>query len=252
MITATTKAKNWKAVTAGLSSMVEEAVLVVTAAGIKCSALDPSHTEGIGFFWPSTNFEKYVLEGNPELRMHIAVDSLAKVVKRFPDDASITLQTMHKDSGEQKHIVAGITITDGVKKFDCAIFEGEEGENKLPKVPYVEKFDVELSKMEEMMDDCKVFGIDVCQFKSEDGKMIYFGNDAAGKVNGVMIDSFDMELTQIGFNFTFMEPVLKSLKPHIQKTIMVEIHERAPIKLSFTIENVCTMEYYLAPAMKST
>jgi len=213
MLTVTTKAKNWKAVVSGISAITEEAVLDVNQNGIGCSALDPSHTEGIGFFWKSADFEKFELSGET-MKMHIAVDNLAKAVKRFPDDTMITLQTTHIDTEEIKHKVTGFEITDGVKKFVCAIYVGEEGLNQLPKVSYENRFEVELTKMEEMMDDCKVFGIDVCQFKSENGKLIYFGTDAGGKVDGVMIESFPMELAQLGFNFFFMEPVLKSLKPY--------------------------------------
>jgi len=250
MLTLACKAKYWKAVTAGLSPIVEEAVLRVTEEGIKCSALDPSHTEGIGFFWGKSSFERYEMTNTTELIMEINVASLTKVVRRFGDDTLITITTKHVDTEEIKDKLVGFTITDGVKKFDCALFIGTQGIEKLPNVPYVDKFEMELTKMEEMMDDCKVFGIDVCQFKSEDGKLIYFGKEASGHVKGVMIEQFPVQFSEIGFNFTFMEPVLKSLKPYIEKNIFVEVFQRAPIKLSFVVPDACTIQYYLAPSIK--
>jgi len=250
MLTVTTKAKNWKAVTAGLIPIVEEAVLHVTKEGIGCSALDPSHTEGIGFSWDESDFEKYEFTDDVQLDIQVNIPAFTKVVRRFPDDSSITITTKHVDTEAVKNKLVGFTVTDGVKKFDCALFLGSSGTDPLPKVPYVDEFGLELSKMEEMMDDCKVFGIDICEFKSEDGKLIYYGKEAAGHVKGVMIDNFPSQLTEIGFNFTFMEPVLKSIKPYIEKDILVAVFERAPIRLSFVITDACTMKYYLAPTVR--
>ncbi|KKN76228.1 hypothetical protein LCGC14_0372540 [marine sediment metagenome] len=70
------------------------------------------------------------------------------------------------------------------------------------------------------------------------------------KKEGIECAVLDPSHTEgIGFNFTFMEPVLKSLKPYIEKNIFVEYFERAPIILSF-VTDVCTIKYYLAPAVK--
>jgi len=250
MLTATCKARDWKAVSAPLLTLVEEAVLHVESNGIDCSALDPSHTEGIGFFWEAAKFEKYELTDGIPLHLNINVQYFSKVVRRFTDDSTITITTKHVTTDEVKDKLVGLTVTDGIKKFDCALVMGESTKSALPNVPYVNKFEIELAKMEEMMDDCKVFGIDVCQFKSDNGKLIYFGKEAAGHVRGEMISPFSMELSEIGFNFTFMEPVLKSMKPYIEKNIFLEVFERAPIRLSFVIDDVCTIQYYLAPAIR--
>jgi len=250
MLTVRCKAKYWKAVTAGLTPLVEEAVLRISETEIGCAALDPSHTEGIGFRWDKSGFEKFELTNTTHLDLQINVAYFAKVVRRFGDDVSITIQTKHVDTEQIKDKVVGFTVTDGVKKFDCALYELGKTDNKLPNIPYADKFEMELTKMEEMMDDCKVFGIDVCEFKSEDGKLIYYGKESAGHVKGVMIDDFAPTLSEIGFNFTFMEPVLKSLKPYIEKNIFVEVFEKAPIRLTFVVPDACSIQYYLAPSIR--
>jgi len=250
LLTITCKAQKWKAVTAGLVPIIEEAVLHVKKEGIECAALDPSHTEGIGFFWEERDFDKYELTSEGQLDLQINIAYFTKVVRRFADDSMITITTKHVDTEEIKDKVVGFTVTDGVKKFDCALYLGTPGTDPLPNIPYVDKFEMELSKMEEMMDDCKVFGIDVCQFKEDEGKLVYYATEAAGNLKGVMVEKFDMQLSEIGFNFTFMEPVLKSLKPYIGKNIFVEVFERAPIRLSFDIPDACTIKYYLAPTVR--
>lgn len=250
MLTATCKAKDWKAVTASLSPLAEEAILRFEEGGIRCAALDPSHTEGIGFYWQESSFEKYELANATPLDVPINIQYFAKVVRRFADDSNLTITTKHVDTEEEKDKLVGFAFTDGVKKFDCSLFIGESEIGQLPRVAYVNKFEMELSKMEEMMDDCKVFGIEVCLFREDEGKLVYYATEAGGNLKGVMVDRFDMELSEIGFNFTFMEPVLKSLKPYIGKNISVEFFERAPIRLSFDIPDVCVIQYYLAPAVR--
>jgi len=232
----TTKAKNWKAVTSALVLLTEEVVLTLREEGIKCFVMDPSHTEAIGFVWEKEKFSHYEIDAGEPTLLQLQVPTLHAAFKRFPDDADVTIQTEEK----------AMLVTDGIKKFTCAFYINDAIDDRTPKIPYNTDFDLEISKLEDMMDDCKVFGIEKLYFESVDGKLVYSGSESPGKIDGIMIDRYPGECKRIGFNFSFMQPVLKALKTFSEPSIRVELFETAPIRLSFYITDLLTLQYYLA------
>ncbi len=232
-----TKASQWKAVTSALSPLVEEAAIEITQDGLRSFTMDPSHTEAISFVWPKEKFSEFVVE--EDTGINVPIISFAAVVKRFSNDDVLTITPQDNK----------IIISNGTKQFELTLLQYDPAENKKPKVNYTSKFDFPLSKLEEIMDDCRVFGIDVCWFESNESNLNYIGNDSSGKVSGVLLDHFDGELPPIGFNFTFMSPVLKSVKAFIAPEISMEILTQAPVRLTFTVPDVMVIQYWLAPAV---
>lgn len=243
MFKLTTTARNWKAVTSSLVTIAEEAILKVSRDGIYCLAFDPSHTEALGFKWDKESFTEFEVEfGGEEFKnMDISVPVLNNAFKRFADDVIITLSDVQ----------GGVLITDGRKKFQCAFFVSLTGESKPPKVPYENHFTVELAKIEEVITDCKVVGSNIVYLNSEDGKLNYSTKEDEGIVSGV-IDDCSFAFNRIGFNFTFMEPVLKAVKSYAESKIKVEIVENAPIRVTFTVNEHLVVQYYLAPLVETS
>ena len=240
MFKLTTKTKNWKAVTSSLSAIAEEVTLRLTPNGIECFVMDPSHTEAVGFSWGKESFSVYEIdfEGEPYKDLKISLSNFTSIFKRFGNEVDVTISNKDK----------AMLVTDGVKNFVCAFYVGNEEEMNIPKIPYDDSFELDVGKFEEMITDCKVFGYDTVYLQGVDGKLIYQAtNEAAGKVDGVVLKSFAKELALIGFNYTFMEPVLRTVKPYAEPKMTVEMFPKAPIRLTFRIIDMLSIQYYLAP-----
>lgn len=239
MFKLTTKAKNWKAVTSSMFSMEEEATLRLTATGIEGFVMDPSHTEAIGFTWGKESFTEYDVDfaGEEYKDLQISLKTFTAIFKRFGNEEDITLSDIDN----------AMLITNGVKKFQNSFYEGTSGDMKVPQVPYDKSFELELVKLEEIMTDCRTIGSEELFIESKDGKLVYHTVDMAGKVDGVMIDEFDGIVTKIGFNFSFMEPVIKTIKTYAEPKIKVELFKNAPIRITFKIIDELHIQYYLAP-----
>lgn len=236
-----TKATHWKAISNALMQLSEEAVIEISELGLHSFTMDASHTEALEFDWKRETFSHYEVElGEMDnIKINIPTNQLAAVFKRFSNDEEITVTPYQNQ----------IIITNGIKKFNVTTMFIEVNDNKKPKIPYEDKFDFELAKLEEMIDDCRVFGIEVCYFESKEGKLNYSGNDSSGNVQGVMMEEYAAVLERIGFNFTYMGPVLKSLKLYSNPTITCEVFPKAPIRLTFNVADVISFSYYLAPVI---
>lgn len=238
MFKLTAKAKNWKAVTSALALMNDEAVLTISKDGIDCFTMDPSHTEAMGFSWARENFTEFEIDfEGEEKNLNLSLKGVTAAFKRFGNDVDVTLS----DEGP------ALLVSNGAKKFTCSLLEDGVAETRRPKIPYVNSFDLKISKLEEMMDDCKVFGIENIFFENINGKLMYSGEDPEGNVSGTMVEEYTLPQELLGFNYTFMEPILKSLKAYSNSDAKIELFEKAPIRLSFEIPDVLTIQYYLAP-----
>ena len=235
-----TPAKGWKVVTSSLGVVNDEAVVRIGRDGIECFTMDPSHTEAIGFFWGKENFSVYEAQFNDDgyCDLNISLKTFVASFKRFGSDDEVTLT----DIGNS------MLVTNGKKKLvNSLIASSAESGKNAPKIEYQNKVAMKIAKIEEVMDDFKVFGIEELRFKSEDGNLVYHGDNESGQVKGIMIEDNTMECNETGFNFTFMEPVLKAIKPFAEPEMTMELLEGKPIRLTFTVTDMMIIQYYLAP-----
>ena len=228
--------------TSALFPITDEVLISITKEGLSCFAMDPSHTEAASFDWSHERFSKYETDSDGQIDLKLSLGPLTSLFKRFGNDEDITISDKFN----------AMQVTDGKKRFTCALFLSDDifKENPLSKMQYEKNFKLDIEKIEDMINDCKVFGIDIIFFETSDGKILYSGKEAAGNVNGVMVDEYEGTIEKIGFNYTFMESVLKSLKPYAEPEIIVSMRPKSPIRISFEIPRTFTLQYYLAPLVE--
>src|SRR5579875_2325844 len=85
----------WKAVTAAIQTLVEEATFDVSSEGISFRAMDPSHVALVDLFWPSSGFEKFECEKSDKFT--VRVEDFAKLIRRAEAKDSIEISRKGTD-----------------------------------------------------------------------------------------------------------------------------------------------------------
>ena len=86
----------WKAVTASIQTLVEEATFDVSPDGITFRAMDPSHVALVDLFWPSEDFQKFSCDKSD--RFTVRMEDFAKLIRRAESKDSIEISRSGSES----------------------------------------------------------------------------------------------------------------------------------------------------------
>src|SRR5579872_5780468 len=86
----------WKAVTAAIQTLVEEATFDISSEGISFRAMDPSHVALVDLFWPAASFEKF--ECTKADKFTVRVEDFSKLIRRADPRDGIEISRQGSES----------------------------------------------------------------------------------------------------------------------------------------------------------
>jgi proliferating cell nuclear antigen len=116
----------WKAVTASIQALVEEATFDVSPDGISFRAMDPSHVALVDLFWPSGGFEKF--DCTKSDKFTVRVEDFAKLIRRADARDSIEIS---RQGSEMLALKIG-----SKREFELHLIESSQSSTPLPKLSY--------------------------------------------------------------------------------------------------------------------
>lgn len=231
--------RSWKAVFAAMDSLHEEGLLRLQEDGIVTRLMDPSTKEYLGFFWPKENMAEYGVE-DKVIDLPISIKNFYATAKRFGDDATVTLQENGKS----------YLFTDGSKEFTLNRIWYDKEMVKELNVPYMFGTEIELKKFSEVKQDVEMFGIDVFNLQSREGKIFYEGSEQTGGVRGTLLDKCPVAIQKTGFSLAYLQPFIDGVKAYVEPNVWLELGEEVPLHLVLTVPQVTKLHYFLAPVVR--
>lgn len=232
----------WKCLFASFQSLRDEAALkFVPELGIVSKTIDVSSHEFSDMIWEKKNFIEFQVD--KEKKIAFNVEQMNKIFKRFDKNDIVVVELIDnqlsiKKQDSNKEFKSGLVddVNSGYKESPSRI--GEQYEIKL-----------NIDQLEEMINDSEVFKANKAWLISIDGKLTYKGQGdyGEGEANGVLMDDFKGDISNTAFRFEYLKPFLADVKPYVNKEITVGIFPQKPLHLKLTVENVGTMNYFLAP-----
>jgi proliferating cell nuclear antigen len=165
----------WKAVTAAIQTLVEEATFDVSNEGISFRAMDPSHVALVDLFWPAAGFEKFECEKADKFT--VRVEDFAKLIKRAELKDSIEISREGSDS---------LVLKLGNKReFELHLVDSSQGSTPLPKLTFDSKFTIVEPAFERILNDVSVMSNHITIEATPD-RLIFSGKGDSGKASDVL------------------------------------------------------------------
>ncbi|HZW54666.1 MAG TPA: proliferating cell nuclear antigen (pcna) [Nitrososphaerales archaeon] len=135
----------WKAVTAAIQALVEEATFEVSNDGISFRAMDPSHVALVDLFWPSSEFQRF--ECSRADKFTVRVEDFAKLIRRAESKDSLEVSRQGSDS-------LIVKLVNGYKReFELHLIESSQSSTPLPKLNFDTKFTTSEPAFDRILND---------------------------------------------------------------------------------------------------
>lgn len=162
----------WKAVTAAIQTLVEEATFDVTSEGITFRAMDPSHVALVDLFWPSTDFQKFDCS-KPD-RFTVRMEDFAKLIRRADSKDSIEISRQSGDS-------LIVKLSNGYKReFELHLIESSQTNTPLPKLNFDAKFTTSEPAFDRILNDISAISNHIT-IEASDKMILFSGKGDTGK-----------------------------------------------------------------------
>lgn len=238
----------WKAVTASILTLVEEATFDVTTEGITFRAMDPSHVALVDLFWPSSGFEKFECS-RPE-KFTVRVEDLAKLIRRADSRDTIEISRHGSDS---------LVLKLGAKReFELHLIETSQTTTPLPKLSFNSKFTVIEPAFDRVLNDVSVVSNHIT-IESKKDALVFSGKGDTGRAN-VVLDKSGRDVPELDVKeeskATYsIEYLLKITKAAGTASDMIdfEYSSKMPLRMEFKLgENAKggRIHFYLAPRVQ--
>ena len=164
----------WKAVTAAIQTLVEEATFDVTSDGIAFRAMDPSHVALVDLFWPSSDFQKF--ECTKSDRFTVRVEDFAKLIRRAESKDSLEIS---RQGGESLNV----KLSNGYKReFELHLVESSQSSTPLPKLNLDSKFTTSEPAFDRILNDISAISNHITIDVSRD-RVQFSGKGDTGKAS---------------------------------------------------------------------
>ena len=138
-------ASEWKAVSAAIKTLVEEATFDATNEGLTFRAMDPSHVALVDLLWPSVAFESYQCE--KPFKFSVRVEDFIKLVGRSDAKDSVEISSTEEDA-------ISVKFMNGYKReFVIHLIETSAGSAPLPKLEFDTKAILTKTIFERVLND---------------------------------------------------------------------------------------------------
>ena len=238
----------WKAVTAAIQTLVEEATFEVSSDGITFRAMDPSHVALVDLFWPSAGFEKFECEKADKFT--VRVEDFAKLIKRAEAKDSIEISREGSDS---------LVLKLGNKReFELHLVDSSQGTTPLPKLTFDSKFTIVEPAFERILNDVSVMSNHIT-IEASPERLTFSGKGDSGKASDVLEkgnnDLPEYTVTKEAKATYSIEYLLKITKAagSASELVNFEYSSKMPLRMEFKLGEAGKsgrIHFYLAPRVQ--
>jgi proliferating cell nuclear antigen len=238
----------WKAVTASILTLVEEATFDISSEGIMFRAMDPSHVALVDLFWPSSGFEKF--ESFKADKFTVRMEDFAKLVRRADSKDSIEISRQGSES---------LTLKLGNRReFELHLIESSQSNTPLPKLNFNSKFTIIEPAFDRVLNDISVVSSHITIETKRDA-IAFSGKGDTGKAT-VTLDKAGQDVPELDVKeesrATYsIEYLLKITKAAGSASDMInfEYSSKMPLRMEFKLGEVSKggrIHFYLAPRVQ--
>lgn len=242
----------WKAVTASIQTLVEEATFDVSPDGITFRAMDPSHVALVDLFWPSADFDKFSCEKSD--RFTVRMEDFAKLIRRAESKDSVEISREGTES-------LSVKLSNGYKReFELHLVESSQNNTPLPKLSFDANFVTTEPAFDRILNDVSAISNHI-SIESDNNRVLFSGKGDTGKATVIVEKSENgkgdlVSLTaQKEAKSTYsIEYLLKITKAagSASDTIKFEYSSKMPLRMEFKLgeNNKGRLQFYLAPRVQ--
>jgi proliferating cell nuclear antigen len=241
----TSTAVEWRAISAAVKTLVEEATFDANSEGLTFRAMDPSHVALVDLSFPNSSFLAY--ECDKPFRFSLRVEDLVKLVGRSETKDSVEMASTEEDSIKVK-------FSNGYKReFEVHLIESSSGAAPLPKLEFDARATLTKAIFEKVLGDVSVVSDQVSVTATKD-RLVFSGKSDIGKAE-IGLEKSDADVLEMVVNAeskaTYSIDYLLSITKATGATsdsLVAEFSTRKPIRLQFRLNDQGAMiHYYLAP-----
>lgn len=239
----------WKAISAAVKTLVEEATFDATSEGLTFRAMDPSHVALIDLGLPNSSFSSY--ECSKPFKFSVRVEDLVKLIARADTKDSLEIKGTEEDA-------LAFTFQNGYKReFTIHLIESTAASAPLPKLDFETKATVTKTILDKVLGDMSVVADQVTIQASKD-KLSFSGKSDIGKAD-VSLGKNDADVLKLessadskaSFSIEYLTSILRALSS-VADTVDVAFSSKKPLLLSFSLNSQgARLLFYLAPRVSS-
>ncbi|MHB1908114.1 MAG: proliferating cell nuclear antigen (pcna) [Nitrososphaerales archaeon] len=238
----------WRAVTASIQTLVEEATFDVSSEGITFRAMDPSHVALVDLFWPSSAFEKF--ECSKTDKFTVRVEDFTKLIRRAESKDAVEISRHGQDS---------LVLKLGSKReFELHLVESSQSSTPLPKLNFNSKFTIIEPAFDRVLNDISVVSNHITIEAKKDA-LLFSGKGDTGKASvtlekaGQDIPELDVkEESKATYSIEYLLKITKAAGS-ASDMINFEYSSKMPLRMEFKLgENSKggRIHFYLAPRVQ--
>lgn len=233
----------WKAVSAAIKTLVEEATFEATPEALIFRAMDPSHIALVDLYWPNSAFEKY--ECDKQMRFSLRVEDFVRLFNRC--DQKDNVEISQKEDSIQVRFENSYR-----REFTIHLIESTSATAPLPRLEFDAKLKLEKSLFEKILNDVSVVADQVTIHAQQD-KIVFYGKSDIGQAN-IQLDktgSDELDLyvkneSRATYSIEYLLSITKAI--NLSDYIICEFSSKKPLRLEFKLnEHGSRIHYYLAP-----
>jgi proliferating cell nuclear antigen len=246
----------WKAVTAAIQTLVEEATFDVNSDGITFRAMDPSHVALVDLFWPSSDFQKFTCEKADKFT--VRMEDFAKLIRRAEGKDSVEISREGSES-------LSLKLSNGYKReFELHLIESSQSTTPLPKLNYETTFVTTEPAFDRILNDVSAISNHITiealkdkvlfSGKGDTGKAAVELSKPAGDKPGTDLLSLTTPADKESKATYSIEYLLKITKAagSASDTINFEYSSKMPLRMGFKLgeNSKGHIHFYLAPRVQ--
>ena len=233
----TCKAKYWQAICDVTKMAADEMNIQVTKQGVGFHVSSVGNVSMIKVDIPNTIFEEY--ECDDDTRIGIYIENLAKTLKRFRGDDTITITWTNESR---------LGITSDVKSFELSTTHVELKDKKTPQIEHHVDLRCSIQEIRDVIADVELISVDIKCVAKDDVLTITGYDTSSGKYKRE-IDCIVKGSAEATYNITFLKETISAIAPYITD-MRIQYRHKGPIELNWSVDGVLPMTYYLAPIME--
>lgn len=241
----TAGSSEWKAVSAAVKTLVEEATFDATSEALTFRAMDPSHVALVDLLMPNSSFERFECE--KPFKFSVRVEDLVKLIGRSDTKDSIEISSTEEDA-------INVKFMNGYKReFTIHLIESSSGTAPLPKLEFTTKATLTKTIFEKVLSDISVVS-DQVTIQAAKEKLMFSGKSDVGKAaielqknDADVLDLHSEAEDKATYSIDYLLNIAKAMGGAVD-TIVCEFSSKKPIKLAFKLNDQGSrIHYYLAP-----
>lgn len=236
MFNAKLNAQDFKTIITATTKLLDEVNLVTDEDGMSIKSMDASHVALIDIFIPMTECEFYL--SNKHI-IPLDLEVLKKIVGRIDKDN----KTVELELIDETYLVVKIDN----KTFELTIYNVSESPLNMPKIEYINEFQIEAEKLLDSIKDNELVSSHVI-FEYDDLSLTIKAKGEIVKSSVNLGDSSEMiEKCKVNFAISYIKDIITCLPKDNMLTINVENDK--PLTIKTEIGDV-TFSYFIAPRIE--